>query len=120
MKSIVVFFIFFSSNVFAMYGDLLPVELAPKHACHISLHDGLSTCSGTIVSKNKIKTASHCIRDQKVSQVKIACPNGQTFKAKKLVLHPEYYNVPNKMLADVAIIEFDGHFNSVIPSWRIL
>lgn len=105
------------SNIYAMYGDLLPIEMAPKHACHIGLHDGLSTCSGTIVSKNKIKTASHCIRNQKIEQVQINCPNDQSFKAKKLIMHPEYYNNPNKMLADVAIIEFEGEFKSKIPAY---
>ncbi|MCP4913273.1 MAG: S1 family peptidase [Oligoflexia bacterium] len=117
MKRFLLALLLSMTSAFAMYGDLLPMVLAPKHACHISLHDGLSTCSGTIVSKNKIKTASHCIRDQKIEQVKISCPNGQSFKAKKLILHPEYYNVPNKMLADVAIIEFEGSFNDNIPAY---
>tara|TARA_R110002072_G_scaffold64203_7_gene159903 strand:+ start:67847 stop:68794 length:948 start_codon:yes stop_codon:yes gene_type:complete len=100
-----------------MYGDTLPMKLAPKHACHISLNNGLSTCSGTMMSPTIIKTASHCLRSQKVEEVSVHCPNGQSFKAKELILHPDYSKVRNKMMADVGLIKLEGAYQDKIPAY---
>lgn len=117
MKLFALSLVFLTVSARAMYGDLLPMDLAPNHACHVSLDNGQSTCSGTIMSSGILKTASHCLRGKKLEETKVICPNGQEFKVKELIMHPDYYNIPNRMLADVGLIVLDGEYKDEIPGF---
>ena len=108
---------FLSMDSGAMYGDLLPLYKAPLHACHIAtdLHGG--TCSGTVMTGNMIKTASHCLRNKIPAEMTVTCPNGQKFEVEDIILHPEYYNTPNRMMADVGLIKIKGNYSHKIPAY---
>jgi hypothetical protein len=107
-------FFLFLNNSMAMYGDLLPVELAPKSACKVSINNGESICSGTIIASNLLKTAAHCLRKKSAKDLKVFCPNGQIIAVKELLRHPDHGNIKNIMSVDIGLVVLDEDFEGQV------
>jgi len=87
-----------------------------------SITDNEGMCGGTILNKNHILTAAHCIDGHTTDKMRITVGERnpwdcgttrvcQTFAVEKFIAHPGYQKFPLAIINDVAIIVLKGNIN---------
>lgn len=77
----------------------------------------MHNCGGSIVTKNCVVTAAHCVVDYKPEELSILAgtnklrapaPNGERYFIDKITVHPEYEEL---VTSDIAVLKINGTFN---------
>ncbi|RZS45019.1 trypsin [Herbihabitans rhizosphaerae] len=76
--------------------------------------DGQQFCGGSVVAKNKVVTAAHCVEGSKPADIqvqtgrtKLSGTDGQVNKVTKIWTHPEF-NKPVQFAHDYAVLTLEG------------
>ena len=104
----------------ALLVSCIPILNFPHKSCLIQYFDHygnkLSFCSGTLLSRDRIKTAAHCgsIADQKSAgqyTILISCPNGEGRIAISRQVHPNSVWGDWPLKHDIATLQVEEPFN---------